>query len=298
MTLTLNDTLDLKQTTRIQRTLHELNVRGEKAMGIFLTNGFPHPDATLPLLRTIDEAGADFIELGMPFSDPLAEGIPIQRSSDIALRNGITMGDAFKVTEAFRKNSDTPLLLMGYINPVFRYGISNFCRDAHSSGVDGLILPDLPAEESALIREAAHKHALNLVFLIAPNTPENRIRETDALASAFVYAVSMTGLTGADIQAKNAVAAYLQRARALVQQNPLLVGFGIKSHQDAMQLSRHTDGFIVGSAVINAVEALWNDSALKLDERLRAIGDRVSALKRGDRAHPGQVEPAPGAMRS
>ena len=251
-------------------------------MGIFVTNGFPELDATLPLLHEIDEAGADFIELGMPFSDPLAEGLPIQRSSEWALKNGVTMKDAFNVTEQFRKKSNTPLLLMGYINPVFRYGISNFCRDANSSGVDGLILPDLPPEESDLIREAAQEHNLDLVFLIAPNTPEPRIKETDDLATAFVYAVSMTGLTGTDINGRDMVSAYLQRARNIVQQNPLLVGFGIKTHQDAMALSEHTDGFIVGSAVIQAIEAAWKDPQFTPTQRLNAVHDLVNSLKYGE----------------
>ena len=251
-------------------------------MGIFITNGFPTPQATLPLLKTIDEAGADFIELGMPFSDPLAEGLPIQHSSEIALSHGISMRDAFEVTEQFRRSSNTPLLLMGYINPVFRYGISNFCRDAHSSGVDGLILPDLPPEESMLIREAAYKHNVNLVFLIAPNTSDTRIQETDDLASAFVYAVSITGLTGTKINAREAVASYLKRARRIVHKNPLLVGFGIKSHQDAMQLSEHTDGFIVGSTVIKAADRLWNDDSLLPEQRLQGIHDLVASLKYGE----------------
>ena len=268
----------------IRKTLSAVKSRGEKAMGIFLTNGFPALEATLPLLNTIDEAGADFIELGMPFSDPLAEGLPIQHSSEIALGNGVTMRDAFNVSEAFRKKSETPLLLMGYINPVYRYGISNFCRDAHSSGVNGLILPDLPPEESDMIREAAHQHNLDLVFLIAPNTPDDRIRETDALATAFVYAVSMTGLTGTTINSKDAASEYLERAQQLVKQNPLLVGFGIKAYEDAMKLSHHTDGFIVGSAVIKAVEALWENEQLSLGNKLANVRRLVSSLKYGEQA--------------
>lgn len=274
----------MTSTSAIRKSLSAVKSRGEKAMGIFLTNGFPTREATLPLLHAIDEAGADFIELGMPFSDPLAEGLPIQHSSEIALGNGVTMQDAFQVSERFKKKSDTPLLLMGYINPVFRYGISNFCRDAHSSGVNGLILPDLPPEESNLIQEAAHKHNLDLVFLIAPNTPDERIRETDALATAFVYAVSMTGLTGTTINSKDAASEYLERAQRLVQQNPLLVGFGIKSYKDAMKLSRHTDGFIVGSAVIKAVEALWNNEQLSMDQKLAGVRHLVSSLKYGEQA--------------
>lgn len=248
-------------------------------MGIFITNGFPNPSATLPLLHAIDAAGADFIELGMPFSDPLAEGLPIQQASEVALRHGIRMKDTLETAAKFRAKSDTPLLLMGYMNPIFRYGVSNFCRDAHSSGVDGLILPDLPPEESELIKEAAETHKLGLVFLIAPNTPDARIQATDALSTAFVYAVSMTGLTGAKINQMDATASYLQHARTIVKHRPLMVGFGIKSYADAQRLSLHTDGFIVGSAVINLVARLWQDETLTDEARLNQVTNFVQSLK-------------------
>jgi len=145
----------------------------EKAMGLFLTDGFPNPDATVPLLHAIE---ADFIELGMPFSDPLAEGRPIQRASARALSHGVTLPDTLRTVEAFREDSDTPLLLMGYVNPVFKYGVDAFCRDAAEAGVDGLILPDLPPQESDALCDAAAAHGLELVFLIAPNTSDERIR--------------------------------------------------------------------------------------------------------------------------
>jgi tryptophan synthase alpha chain len=250
-------------------------------MGLFMTNGFPHPDATLPILHAIDAGGADFIELGMPFSDPLAEGLPIQRSSERALRHGVTMDDAFRTAEAFRADSDTPLLLMGYANPVFRYGVSNFCTAARSSGVDGLILPDLPLDEAGLIADEAAAANLDLVHLIAPNSSDERIRRIDAAATGFVYAVSVTGLTGSGLGTVDAVTAYLQRARRLVTQNPLLVGFGIRTHDDAMRLSAHTDGFIVGSALIDRAAALWDDDELTDQERAAAIREFAHTLKHG-----------------
>ena len=253
-------------------------------MGLFLTNGFPAPADTLPILRALDDGGADFIELGMPFSDPLAEGLPIQRSSARALGHGVRLDDAFRTAEQFRSASETPLLLMGYINPVYRYGVSNFCRAARSSGVDGLILPDLPPEESGLVAAEAEAAGLDLVFLIAPNTPDERIRAIDRQASGFVYAVSVTGLTGTGLGAVEAVEAYLERARALVTRNPLLVGFGIRTHADAARLSRHTDGFIVGSALVGEVERLWDASALPEAERLAAVRRFAHALKHGEAA--------------
>lgn len=251
-------------------------------MGLFLTSGFPDPDSTLPILQAIDAGGADFIELGMPFSDPLAEGKPIQRASERALAHGATLDDAFRTAEQFRADSDTPLFLMGYLNPILRYGASDFCRAAVSSGVDGLILPDLPPEENALVSDHAAQHGLDLIHLIAPNTPDARIRRIDQRASGFVYAVSVTGLTGSDLGTDDSVQTYLQRARDLVIQNPLLVGFGIRSHEDAVRMSRHTDGFIVGSALIDRVSELWDaDDALSREERLAQIRNFARALKYG-----------------
>jgi len=252
-------------------------------MGLFMTNGFPTPDATLPILHAIDRGGADFIELGMPFSDPLAEGLPIQRSSARALAQGVTMADAFETVAQFRVDSETPVLLMGYVNPVLKYGIDRFCAEADEAGVDGLILPDLPPEEAGLITETADEYGLDLVFLIAPNSTDDRIREVDRLASGFVYAVSVTGLTGSNLEGTApTVDAYLQRAQSLVQENPLCVGFGIKTHEDAMEMTRHTDGFIVGSALINHCAELWEDKDLTDEERLRQVEQFARHLKDGD----------------
>ena len=284
--------------SRLQRLLAERRAADEKALGLFLTNGFPDPQSTLPILQALDEGGVDFIELGMPFSDPLAEGLPIQRSSARALGHGVTMADAFRTAEQFRARSETPLLLMGYINPVFRYGVSNFCRAAHSSGVDGLILPDLPPEESALVRGEAATTGLDLVFLIAPNTPEARVQEIDRLASGFVYAVSVAGLTGAQLTQQEAVAAYLQRARKLVEHNPLLVGFGISSHADVRRLGQHTDGAIVGSALIREVERLWDDEDLRMDVRLDQVRRFARRLKHGEAGPAEDVRPADAAQGS
>jgi tryptophan synthase alpha chain len=267
--------------SRLDDTFDRLRTRQEKAMGLFLTDGFPDPDATVPLLHALDRGGVDFIELGMPFSDPLAEGRPIQRASARALANGVKMRDTFRRAEDFRTESDTPVLLMGYVNPLLRYGILDFCRDAAAAGVDGLILPDLPPEESAKLEEAAAAHELDLVFLVAPNSSDDRIRAVDERATGFVYAVSVTGLTGSDLDGAPTVDEYLKHTRELVQQNPLLVGFGIKSHEDAMRLSRHTDGFIVGSALINHVDELWADDALSTDARLEAVEAFARRLKHG-----------------
>ena len=273
--------------SRLSDTLAACRADGTPAMGLFTTNGFPHPDATVPILHAIDEGGADFIELGMPFSDPLAEGLPIQRSSARALSHGVQMDDAFGTVAAFREDSNTPVLLMGYINPVLQYGIERFCTKAANAGVDGLILPDVPPEEAQLLTEHARAAGLDLVFLIAPNSSDERIQRVDELATGFVYAVSVTGLTGSRLDGRGAVQSYLERARGLVTQNPLLVGFGIATHEDAQELSQHTDGFIVGSALIKEIEACWDDETLSDSNCYVRIRQFAQALKHGDKVTAG-----------
>ncbi len=269
--------MESRITTRIRQTV----AAGYKAMGIFITSGFPNPDVTLEILNAIDAGGADFIELGMPFSDPLAEGLPIQQSSERALAAGASMKTTMEAALRFRAGSDTPLLLMGYLNPVIRFGVSNFFQTAASCGVDGVILPDLPPSERPLVAGAAESAGVDVIQLIAPNTSDERIRLVDDVSSGFVYAVSITGLTGTGHGQSGAVNQYLRKARTLVTHNPLLVGFGISSHEDAMRLSEHTDGFIVGSAVIRKVDALYGDSSLTSAERAAALSRFVRDLKQG-----------------
>ena len=269
---------------RLQERLAACIQRREKAMGLFMTSGFPDPESTLPILRAMDQGGADFIELGMPFSDPLAEGLPIQRSSERALKGGVRMKDTFRTAAAFCAESNTPLLLMGYANPIRQYGISAFCRDARTAGIEGLILADVPLEEHLPFAAEAASAGLASILLIAPNTPDDRIREVDRAATGFVYAVSITGLTGSGLGAIEHVEAYLKRARDMVRENPLLAGFGIRTHEDAVRLSRHTDGFIVGSALIEKVETLWHDGSKPTKTHFEEIRRFVRALKDGDEA--------------
>ncbi|MCY3595775.1 MAG: tryptophan synthase subunit alpha [Bacteroidetes bacterium] len=266
--------------SRLLSTLHSLKSKGEKAMGIFLTSGFPDPSVTNLLLDAVDQGGADFIELGMPHSDPLAEGLPIQHSSTCALQAGVTMQNTLEAVTAFRKHSDTPLLLMGYINPILRFGMEEFCKQAASAGADGLIIPDLPPQESSPLREQAQKNGLNMVFLVAPNTPTERMEEIDRMSDGFVYCVSITGLTGTGITGRmDMITTYLKHARQIITKNPLLVGFGIQTQEDAHRLSKHTDGFIVGSAVVKEIEHLWARPNLSLTERGRLLARFVRSLK-------------------
>ncbi len=247
-------------------------------MGIFVTCGFPTIADTVPLMHAIDRGGADFIELGMPFSDPLAEGKPIQHASEVALANGVNLSTALAAVRLFRETSDTPVLLMGYVNPILRYGEAQFCEEASAAGVDGLILPDLPPDESAIVAGSAAKHGLAMVYLVAPNTPPERIRRIGDLATGFVYAVSFTGLTGAPLDTSGSVQKYLNETRALIRQ-PLLVGFGIANAEDARKMTRHTDGFIVGSALVRRIDALWSNDSVESKARTEQVESFIRSLR-------------------
>ena len=270
--------------SNLRNHLQQLADRGEKALGMFVTSGFPDLDATPDLLQAIDEGGADFIELGMPFSDPLAEGLPIQRSSARALAAGVTMKDTLAYAASFTSSSDTPLLLMGYGNPIMRYGISNFFRDARSSGVQGVILPDVLPDPASPFFKAAADHEVDTVCLVSPTTTPSRLERIDALSSGFVYAVSVTGVTGLDTGDKDPILAYLRRIREQIRQNPIMVGFGIRSAADVRAMVGAADGAIVGSALVNHVAAQWDDASLDRATRLARVTQFVADLKEGTRS--------------
>ena len=263
-----------------------------RALGLFVTNGFPDPESTGDILAAAADGGADFVELGMPFSDPLAEGLPIQRASARALGHGVCMADAFRTAEAFvRAYPDVPLVLMGYVNPVLQYGVAAFCRDAAGAGARGLILPDLPPDEGDVLDADAAAAGLGGTYLVAPNTPEPRVRAVDARSTGFVYAVSSPGLTGGALASGtpdgDAVTDYLDRTRAVVSRNPLLVGFGIRTPADAARLAPHADGVIVGSALIEHAERLWADGSLSPSARRASVEAWARAMKRGAADEPG-----------
>ncbi|MFU8813425.1 MAG: tryptophan synthase subunit alpha, partial [Balneolaceae bacterium] len=232
-----------------------------KIMSLFITAGYPDLDATVDLILGFEKNGADMIELGMPFSDPLADGPTIQYASNVAIENGITMKKIFDMVREIRKSSEIPIILMGYINPVFRYGIERFCSDAEESGVDGLIIPDAPLEESSIISEAADQHGLEMIYLVAPNSTDQRMRKVDEQSRGFVYCVSVTGVTGARSgeEVARSVQRFIGRVKENVTNNPKLVGFGIKNHEDALAISADVDGFIVGSALVDQIRETYPD---------------------------------------
>ncbi|MEX0609110.1 MAG: tryptophan synthase subunit alpha [Balneolaceae bacterium] len=240
---------------RIQKTFSN-KAPDSKIMSLFLTAGYPDLESTVDLILGFEKNGADIIELGMPFSDPLADGPTIQYSSDVAIKNGITMNKIFEMVAEVRKHSEIPIILMGYMNPVLRFGVDAFCEQASEAGVDGLIIPDIPIEEGAIIAEKAKEFDLSLIYLVAPNTSDDRMRLADENSSGFVYCVSVTGVTGAreGSEVSKSVNRFIERVKANVTKNPVLVGFGIKSHQDAIDIASIADGFIVGSSLIDNIK--------------------------------------------
>jgi tryptophan synthase alpha chain len=240
----------------------EMFKRKNKAVvNVYCTAGYPKLTSTLVVMKAMQENGADMIELGMPYSDPLADGPIIQASSTIALRNGMTIKKLFEQLKDLRKSPAQggvgdvlPVILMGYMNPVLQYGFEKFCADAASVGIDGLILPDLPEYEFEMEYGAIiKKYGLDFIFLVTPETSEERVKKLDKLSSGFLYAVSSSSTTGGNIN-MTAVNSYLQKLKTLGLRNFILVGFGIKDKATFDAACQHADGAIIASALIKALE--------------------------------------------
>lgn len=225
-----------------------------KVLNMYCTAGYPQLNSTIEVMQALQQHGANIIELGMPYSDPLADGPVIQQSSAVALANGMTIKKLFEQLKDFRKDISIPVILMGYMNPLLQYGFEKFCADAATAGIDGLILPDLPeyefeTEYGAIIQ----KYGLDLIFLVTPETSNERIRRLDSLSSGFLYAVSSSSTTGSR-KSTTDTTGYLQRLKSLQLRNPVLVGFGINNKQSFDAVCLQADGAIIGSAYIKALE--------------------------------------------
>ncbi len=223
-------------------------------LNVYCTAGYPELNSTTEVMNALQANGADLIELGMPYSDPLADGPVIQHSSTIALNNGMTIQELFNQLKDCRKDISVPVVLMGYMNPVLQYGFEQFCKDAAAVGVDGLILPDLPEYEfetefGAIIKQ----YGLDFIFLVTPETSDERIKKLDSLSSGFLYAVSSSSTTGSDKNMTD-VDAYLQKLKNMQLKNPVLVGFGIKDKQTFDAACTHANGAIIGTAFIKALD--------------------------------------------
>lgn len=239
--------------SRIGPVLRSLAPTREKALAVFLTAGVPSRDSTTRLVLELEEAGTDIIEIGLPFSDPLADGPVIQRSSALALRNGVTLATVLGTVEAIRKRSGIPLVLMGYLNPLLSVGFSGFCASAASAGVDGMILPEIPLEEHAPYRRALARTGLDSILLVTPASTISRIRAIDEASSGFLYCVALTGVTGAQPVRRNAP--YIRRVKRNAVKNPVLAGFGIATMADARAYAGCADGIVVGSAFVRRLLA-------------------------------------------
>jgi tryptophan synthase alpha chain len=223
-------------------------------LNVYCTAGFPKLNSTLEVMKALQENGADLIELGMPYSDPLADGPVIQASSSKALENGMTIANLFGQLVAMRDSIHVPVLLMGYMNPVLQYGFEKFCAAAAQAGVDGLILPDLPIYEfETEYGPVMKKHGLDFVFLVTPETSPERIRKVDALSTGFLYAVSSSSTTGKNKDLGDQEA-YFLRLEQMGLRNPVLVGFGIRDRASFETACRHANGAIIGTAYIKALE--------------------------------------------
>ncbi len=239
--------------TRIQKKFKDLARRKEKALVTFITAGDPDLSTTEKLIYDLEKAGADLIELGIPFSDPSADGPVIQRASERALKKGTTLQSVLKLVSKIRKKSQIPLILMGYYNPILTYGNERFCDAASKAGVDALIVVDLPPEESEELHRPAKKHHLHIIYLLTPTADENRLKKVKKLASGFVYYVSMTGITGAKLQAIQEVQSKVREIQQQIKL-PLCIGFGVRTPEDAKTLSKISDGVVVGSALVSELE--------------------------------------------
>lgn len=229
--------------------------KSESVLSVFYTAGFPKLNDTVVIARQLEKAGADIIEIGIPFSDPVADGPTIQASNKVALDNGMSVKLLLEQVREIRKEVKIPIILMGYLNPVLQYGFKKFCKEAIECGVDGLILPDLPLDEfNSDHKEFTKSLNLDMIFLISPTTSEPRIRLIDDLSSGFVYAVSSSSTTGAKTGFTSDQEAYFQRINSLKLKNPVLIGFGISDNKTFSKASEFSAGAIVGSAFINLLK--------------------------------------------
>lgn len=264
--------------TRISYRLEELRNRGEKALVTFITAGDPDLKTTEELIAVLDRSGADIIELGVPFSDPMADGPTIQLASERALAAGTTLPGILKMVSSVRQMSQIPLLLMGYFNPVLQYGLEQFAIDAAAAGVDGLLIVDLPPEESDDLQRILTMHGIDLIYLLTPTSDESRIRLVRKRGSGFLYYVSVTGVTGARTEISGSVAGAVDRIKGLTDL-PLVVGFGVSTPEQAGQIALHADGVVVGSALVKLFEQFKGAALVEqLSRQVKSLKDGIRTV--------------------
>jgi len=253
------------------------NKGNRKLLSLYFTAGYPTLDDTLSIAKSCEEAGVDFLEIGFPYSDPVADGPVIQHSSEEALKNGMSLSYLFKQLQDLRKHIKIPVLLMGYVNPMLQYGVERFCADCAAVGIDGVIVPDLPITEyEAHYQAIFDKYELRNIFLITPQTTEDRIRKIDQLSTGFVYMVSSYATTGKNLSISDQTAAYFARVKALNLRSPLVVGFGISDRQSFDLALKYADAAIVGSAFVRLLgQAAYQEKIADFVAGIKGVSEEV-----------------------
>ncbi len=266
--------------SRLGERLRTLIGEGRKALNTYVVAGDPLPEATVPALHALVRGGADLIELGVPFSDPEADGPVIQVGVERALRHRVSLADVLDMVGAFRTDdAHTPIVLMGYLNPFLRMGYDVFCERAAAAGIDGVIAVNLPPEEADEFRSALSAHGLDLVFLVAPTTTVERAAYIASQGSGFIYYVSYKGVTGAHRADAEAVAGKLAELRSVAADLPVLVGFGIKDGASAARIAPHADGVVVGSVLVQTMgEGAAADIPARLEAQVREIRQALDTV--------------------
>ncbi len=251
----------------IQNRIIELfKEKSSDILNVYCTAGYPQLEDTLPILKALDESGVEMIEIGMPFSDPIADGPTVQASNQQALQNGMSLEILFRQLKDIRQSVSVPLLLMGYLNPIVQMGIEEFCRHAADVGIDGLILPDLPLwEYETHYKSLFDTYQLSNIFLISPQTSEQRIRKIDEITEGFIYMVSMDSTTGRTGEISDKQKAYFDRIQQMNLKNPRLIGFGIHNRETFQTASQYAHGAIIGSAFIKSLKETKNVSEATKD---------------------------------
>lgn len=255
----------------MNRIHYLFNTKQDRVLSIYFTAGFPKPEDTIPIMEAIEAGGADIIEIGIPYSDPIADGPTIQDSNMIALENGMSMKKLFDQLKGFRAKVHLPVVLMGYLNPIMQFGMEEFCKKCKEVGVDGLIVPDLPMQQYLdEYKSLFDSYGLVNTFLISPQTSEKRIREIDENTDGFIYMVSSHSITGAKADISEEQIAYFERVKAMNLKNPRLIGFGISDAQTFTTASQYSNGAIIGSAFIKKIKDA-QDLSQDIQAYLRAV---------------------------
>lgn len=257
---------------RLQKLFQE---KRENILSIYYTAGYPELDATVKIAEKLEAAGADFLEIGFPYSDPVADGPVIQASSQTALENGMTVKVLFEQLKDLRKRVTIPILLMGYVNPMIQYGVKEFCAKANEVGVDGIIVPDLPIYEyEDLYKNDFLDNNLSNIFIVTPQTSEERIRKIDNLSSGFIYLLSSSATTGSALDVSDKITSYYERVKSMNLKNPLIIGFGISDNQSFVRANQYANGAIVGTAFVKTLKNDGSDYLSHIDDFIKGIKEK------------------------